>query len=184
MASLALGATFVSDASAAAGDLDPSFSGDGKVSTTFGKWESYATAVAVQPDGKIGVTSGVFAVGRYNADGTLDSTFSKNGKVLTWDGKGGRVCRPGRSPSSRTAGSWSSAGVEGRSPSPVSSADVLEKRRGPACARPPVRSSSAAASRRSRPRASRSLCRRSCAANRPRGLAAGLRPAREGTSTW
>jgi uncharacterized delta-60 repeat protein len=74
-------------------DLDSSFSGDGKVSTTFGKWESYATAVAVQPDGKIvvGFSSGDFAVGRYNADGTLDATFSENGKVLTWDGKGGRV---------------------------------------------------------------------------------------------
>jgi uncharacterized delta-60 repeat protein len=91
IASVALGAAVVPAAFAAAGDLDSSFSGDGKLATTFGKWESDATAVAVQPDGKIviGVSTRVFAVGRYNADGTLDSTFGRNGKVLTWDGKGG-----------------------------------------------------------------------------------------------
>jgi uncharacterized delta-60 repeat protein len=93
LVSVALAAAFVPAAFGAAGDLDSSFSGDGKLATTFGKWEKSATAVAVQPDGKIvvGVSSRVFAVGRYNADGTLDSTFTKNGKVLTWDGKGGWV---------------------------------------------------------------------------------------------
>lgn len=94
---LAVGALLIawtSSAWAAAGDLDPSFSRDGKLWErwigTFGLDE--AVDVAVQPDGKI-VTVGTaypssgngwyFAVVRYNSDGTRDSSFDGDGGVVT-----------------------------------------------------------------------------------------------------
>jgi uncharacterized delta-60 repeat protein len=72
------------------GDLDPSFSGDGKVITTFGGSDG-GEAVTIQGDGKIvvaGSTTGCggdddFALARYNTDGSLDTTFSGDGKVCT-----------------------------------------------------------------------------------------------------
>lgn len=71
-----------------AGDLDTSFGGTGKVTTPFGREEDVATWVALQPDGKI-VCSGYSSsalntlafVARYNADGSLDTTFGTGGKV-------------------------------------------------------------------------------------------------------
>ena len=83
--------SFASPAFAAPGDLDPSFSGDGKVTTNFTRRGDFAAGMALQPDGKI-VTAGVagvggsntkFALARHNTDGTLDSTFSSDGKVIT-----------------------------------------------------------------------------------------------------
>src|SRR5580765_1704166 len=81
------------------GDLDLTFSGDGKVVETLppvptqtGRKDS-AHAVAIQPDGKIVVAgtsySGFlivsydFIVARYNPDGSLDTTFGLVGMVLT-----------------------------------------------------------------------------------------------------
>ncbi len=72
------------------GSLDPNFSGDGKQVTDFGGAE-YANAVALQPDGKVvavGSQSGegiffAFALARYNANGSLDPSFSGDGKQLT-----------------------------------------------------------------------------------------------------
>jgi uncharacterized delta-60 repeat protein len=76
------------------GTLDHSFGGNGKVKTRWADGDGGASAVAIQADGKI-VTAGgwlsdsccpsesAFALARYNADGTLDSTFSGNGKVKT-----------------------------------------------------------------------------------------------------
>ena len=71
------------------GDLDPSFSGDGKVMTTFGGWDT-GDAVAIRPDGKI-VVAGTsrrsgdndFALARYNANGSLDTSLSGDGKQTT-----------------------------------------------------------------------------------------------------
>jgi uncharacterized delta-60 repeat protein/uncharacterized repeat protein (TIGR01451 family) len=72
------------------GSLDSGFDGDGRVTTPFGETD-VATGVAVQPDGKI-VTTGYsafdFALARYNADGTLDTGFSGDGKVTTDFGSG------------------------------------------------------------------------------------------------
>jgi uncharacterized delta-60 repeat protein len=76
------------------GVLDPAFGGDGTVLTKFGGVEAGATATAIQPDGKIvalGIAESLtccphtaeFALARYNLDGTLDTTFSGNGKVTT-----------------------------------------------------------------------------------------------------
>ncbi|MEQ1643028.1 MAG: LamG-like jellyroll fold domain-containing protein [Pyrinomonadaceae bacterium] len=76
-------------ACATPGSLDLSFDGDGKVITQIGSFESYARSVAIQSDGKI-VTAGYgfgtganFAVARYNTDGSLDTSFDGDGKVIT-----------------------------------------------------------------------------------------------------
>jgi uncharacterized delta-60 repeat protein len=75
------------------GVLDPSFGEDGKVTTRFFGAGSVAEAdaVAVQVDGKIvaagsafdasGSIERRFAIARYMPDGTLDPTFSRNGKL-------------------------------------------------------------------------------------------------------
>jgi uncharacterized delta-60 repeat protein len=75
---------------AATGDLDTTFGVGGKTVTDFGfGGYDYATATAVQSDGKIVVAgragggSGDFGVARYNADGTLDTTFSGDGTQAT-----------------------------------------------------------------------------------------------------
>jgi uncharacterized delta-60 repeat protein len=69
-----------------AGDLDPTFDGDGKVITHVSASIDMIEDIVIQPDGKIvvaGVSSGDFAVGRYNSDGSLDSTFGSGGIVTT-----------------------------------------------------------------------------------------------------
>jgi uncharacterized delta-60 repeat protein len=68
------------------GSLDPTFSGDGLVTTDFGS-SAEAFAVAIQGDGKI-VAAGYasdadFALARYNTDGSLDPTFDGDGLVTT-----------------------------------------------------------------------------------------------------
>ena len=86
-------AVFSDPAAAAPGDLDLTFGGTGKVTTTFGSGD-YGQSVALQSDGKIvaaGYSSGDFALVRYNADGTLDTTFAGTGKVTTDFGIGDAV---------------------------------------------------------------------------------------------
>jgi uncharacterized delta-60 repeat protein len=68
-----------------AGELDPTFDGDGKVTTDFGG-NDMANGVAIQADGKVvavGRSGFDFTVARYNDDGTLDTTFSGDGKATT-----------------------------------------------------------------------------------------------------
>ena len=74
------------------GKLDKSFGSGGTVSTTFGadSWWNWASAVAIQTDGKIVVAGSSdarggrdFALVRYTAAGRLDATFGASGKVLT-----------------------------------------------------------------------------------------------------
>ena len=72
------------------GSLDTSFDGDGKVITDFFNTTDYAHAAAIQPDGKIVLAGycwpGVwddFALARYNPDGSLDTTFDLDGKLIT-----------------------------------------------------------------------------------------------------
>ena len=78
------------------GDLDQTFGNGGKVITDFSGRTDIGQAVAVQPDGKVVVVgqsglNGVFhsALGRYNADGTLDATFGDGGKALVTLDAGG-----------------------------------------------------------------------------------------------
>ena len=70
-----------------AGNLDKSFSDDGKVTLDSGKYAAYS--VTVQSDGKILVTGTTYNgsnddifLARFNTDGSLDKTFS-NEQVLT-----------------------------------------------------------------------------------------------------
>jgi uncharacterized delta-60 repeat protein len=76
-----------------AGDLDPTFDGDGKLTTDFGGREE-AHGVAVQADGKVVAVGSTttydpvlfaqdFALARYTADGSLDPGFGSGGKVRT-----------------------------------------------------------------------------------------------------
>jgi uncharacterized delta-60 repeat protein len=76
------------------GLLDTTFGTRGTTQTDFGPMSAQAAAVAIQADGKIvaagplGAAAG-FAVARYNANGSLDTTFGKNGRVTTEVGGGG-----------------------------------------------------------------------------------------------
>jgi uncharacterized delta-60 repeat protein len=82
-------------AAGAGSHLDLSFSSDGKVTTGYvGNSNEEARAVAVQPDGKIVVVGNTsvggnnsqdhnWALMRYNANGSIDTSFGANGKVNT-----------------------------------------------------------------------------------------------------
>ena len=72
------------------GTPDTSFNGTGKVTTAISVDGSDARAVLIQPDGKIVVagasSSGPdsnYAVVRYNADGSLDTSFDGDGIAVT-----------------------------------------------------------------------------------------------------
>lgn len=74
---------------AAAGVLDPTFDGDGIVLTDIGG-DDFASAMEIQPDGKIVVGGSTaklggrdFALTRYNTDGSLDTSFDDDGIVIT-----------------------------------------------------------------------------------------------------
>ena len=78
------------------GDLDPTFGGGtGKVTTAIGGGDEQGHGIAVQGDGKILVAGYShnsanydFALARYNADGSLDTTFNSTGTVTTAIGSG------------------------------------------------------------------------------------------------
>jgi uncharacterized delta-60 repeat protein len=73
------------------GRLDPTFGTGGEVVTDFDGQDDRATGVVVQADGKIvaagssftNTQQGSFALARYNADGSLDTSFGNGGKVRT-----------------------------------------------------------------------------------------------------
>ena len=75
------------------GSLDATFDSDGKVTTNFGSGSYVAGgAIALQKDGKILRGGGYsanfgpstdFALARYNADGSLDTSFDGDGKLTT-----------------------------------------------------------------------------------------------------
>ncbi|MBI4648712.1 MAG: VCBS repeat-containing protein, partial [Bacteroidia bacterium] len=77
------------------GTLDNTFNSDGKVIIDFNNTNEYCEDLIIQPDGKI-ITVGSFHNGsnydilivRFNADGTLDSIFGTNGKVVLPLGSG------------------------------------------------------------------------------------------------
>lgn len=80
------------------GSLDLSFDGDGKVTTDIAGGQELTTGVAIQADGRILVSATVlpslgsfnfdFALLRYNADGSLDSSFNGDGIAITDIGGG------------------------------------------------------------------------------------------------
>jgi uncharacterized delta-60 repeat protein len=68
------------------GRLDPTFGGDGVVTTDFTDQGDFAAGVAIQDDGKIvavGRADSAFAVARYRPGGVLDPTFKGDGTVTT-----------------------------------------------------------------------------------------------------
>lgn len=81
------------------GTVDTTFSGDGWVTTDIGSGHDAILALAIQEDGRL-VASGLsggrdsgpvderIAVARYNTDGTLDTTFSGDGKLTRNTGPG------------------------------------------------------------------------------------------------
>ena len=100
-AALAALTVFASPAGAAPGDLDASFSNDGRVSTLTSTDTFVPRAVAVGPDGRIVVAgyscdigtcgpkgSSSFRLARYTADGGLDTDFGAGGMVTTPIGAG------------------------------------------------------------------------------------------------
>ena len=76
------------------GSLDTSFGSEGKVTTHFGGYSAEAAALAIQADGEI-VAAGIwtigcypgghcpseFALARFNADGSLDTSFGEDGAM-------------------------------------------------------------------------------------------------------
>lgn len=79
------------------GTLDGTFGAGGKVTTDFGGTNDQANALAIQSDGRIVVvgnaqtgtypdTTSDFVLARYNADGSLDTTFGTGGRVVTDSG--------------------------------------------------------------------------------------------------
>ncbi len=78
------------------GLLDLSFDTDGIVTTAIGTSDDFGRAVAVQEDGKIIVagysfngSQDVFAMVRYNTDGSLDNSFDSDGIVTSEIGASG-----------------------------------------------------------------------------------------------
>ena len=87
------------------GSLDPNFSGDGRQTTAIGSFgDARASGVALQSDGKIvavgstdiqGINTRDFALARYNLNGSLDTSFSGDGKQTTDFGAFDRGVRGG-----------------------------------------------------------------------------------------
>lgn len=78
------------------GSLDNTFDSDGIVTTSINALKDFGRGLAIQSDGKIIVagysytgTRDVFAIVRYNTDGSLDTTFDGDGKVTTPIGTSG-----------------------------------------------------------------------------------------------
>ena len=78
------------------GSLDPSFSGDGRVTLSFTAGDDVGSGIAVQSDGKIvvvGTTDDLsntwFAVARFTVNGSLDPSFAGDGTVISRSSKNG-----------------------------------------------------------------------------------------------
>ncbi|HYV10418.1 MAG TPA: hypothetical protein VE980_05970 [Pyrinomonadaceae bacterium] len=92
IAILTMAAAVVSQAQTTAGNLDATFGTGGTVRTDFAGNIDQANAVAIQPNGQIIAAGSSFSnsktvedfiVARYNANGSLDKRFGKNGKITT-----------------------------------------------------------------------------------------------------
>lgn len=77
---------FIHPAAGAPGSLDLSFGSDGKVTVDFDSSADFGTGIHVLPDGKLivtGFSDNDFALLRLTEDGTLDTDFGTDGKVIT-----------------------------------------------------------------------------------------------------
>lgn len=82
------------------GKLDSSFGENGKTITSIGTISDAGRSIALQSDGKIIVagysnssSNSIFALIRYNDDGSLDSSFDSDGKVTTTIGIANSIIR-------------------------------------------------------------------------------------------
>ena len=82
------------------GSLDTTFGTGGKVTTSIGSSYDVANALGIQSDGRIVVAGSSyngsnydFALVRYNANGSLDTTFGTGGIVTTSIGSSNDVCQ-------------------------------------------------------------------------------------------
>ncbi len=106
LGALVVGLLSPAGAEARRGDLDPTFSGDGRQRTDFGFGLGEAAATVRQADGKI-IAVGTnflgdpnpFVLVRYNADGSLDTSFSRGRQAD--DRFGRRPCNRGGPPRRR-----------------------------------------------------------------------------------
>jgi uncharacterized delta-60 repeat protein len=89
---ITMAAGMVTHAQTTTGNLDPTFGTGGTVRTDFAGNIDQANAIAIQPNGQIIAAGSSFSnsktvedfiVARYNANGTLDKRFGKNGKITT-----------------------------------------------------------------------------------------------------
>ena len=94
-AALLIALALATEAAAAPGDLDPTFSSEGRVTTAVGTGPATIAGVAVQPNGKIVAASYTgtedvddIALVRYRPNGRLDRSFGGDGKVRTRMGPG------------------------------------------------------------------------------------------------
>lgn len=79
------------------GSLDTSFNGTGKLLFSMGADDDQGNAMAIQADGKILITGACvmanseydFCTARLNTDGSFDTTFGNNGRVITPTGGSG-----------------------------------------------------------------------------------------------
>jgi uncharacterized delta-60 repeat protein len=107
LAASLLAVLFIHPAQATLGGLDGNFGTGGKVTTKIGNGNDYGNDLVRQPDGKLVVagssyqnaTLGDFALARYNANGSLDTSFNGTGKVTTafgpsWDNAAALVRQP------------------------------------------------------------------------------------------
>jgi len=81
LASVLVCAAFSSVASGAAGDLDPTFSGDGKQTTDMPLGSSRAAATAIQPDGRVVVVGRDFAHGGGSAVARLVGLLNRGHRL-------------------------------------------------------------------------------------------------------
>ena len=80
---------------------DPAFSQDGRAIVSLSSGQDIAQSVAVQSDGKIvlagnvgaGTANSDFALARYNANGSLDTSFSGDGMLTAAPGPGSDVAQ-------------------------------------------------------------------------------------------
>ena len=84
--------------SGAGESLDPNFGNNGQLTTKFSIYDDIASAVTVQPDGKILVagqsengSDSDIAIARYLNDGSLDKSFNVNGQVTVAVGSGNDI---------------------------------------------------------------------------------------------
>lgn len=82
------------------GSLDSTFGSNGLLTTAFGSGDDRIFSMILDPEGKIVVagafyngTDQDFALARYNGDGSLDTAFGQQGKVMTGIGSGDDIAR-------------------------------------------------------------------------------------------